>query len=245
MPLEEGILYVVPTPVGNLEDLTLRALRVLSEADLVLAEDTRVTRFLLQKHQIETPVRAYHQFNERASCEGVLAEMRAGKRIALVSDAGTPGISDPGQILIAYCLDHGWKVSCLPGANALLPALVMSGFDTSSFVFHGFLPHKKGRQTALRGMAEEHRTQVLYESPHRLLKLLSELCVYLVPERRVAVVREISKMFEEVRRGSPAELEAYFQQKGVKGEIAVVIEALDLKALKRAGRAIENTEEET
>lgn len=237
--LSGGVLWVVPTPVGNLEDFTLRAIRYLKEADLVLAEDTRVTAFLFQRHGISTSIRSYHQFNEKASCERIAAEIQQGKKVCLVSDAGTPAISDPGQILVAYCLDLGIPVSCLPGPNALLPALVMSGFDTSAFVFLGFLPHKKGRQTALKAIAAESKTQLMYESPHRILKLLAELQQVLEPGRRVALVREISKKFEEMRRGTPEELLKHFADSGVKGEFAVVVEQADKQQRKLARKQME------
>lgn len=222
--LKPGRLYVVPTPVGNLQDITLRGLETLRQVDEILAEDTRQTKKLLDHFGIRKPMYPYHKFNERASVQGVLHKLQAGMKIGLVSDGGTPGISDPGAILIQQCLEAGITVETLPGATAFVPALVNSGFDTGQFVFIGFLPHKKGRQTKLRQLAADSRTQILYESPYRVVKLLEELRQVLSPGRRVSFSREISKFFEESRRGTPEDLLTYFATKEPKGEFVIIIE---------------------
>jgi 16S rRNA (cytidine1402-2'-O)-methyltransferase len=217
------MLYIVPTPIGNLEDITLRALRVLKEVSLVLAEDTRTSRRLLDHYDIKTPLRAFHAHNEHAVVERVVDELAAGTTMALVSDAGTPGISDPGFLLARACMRRGLPVVCLPGATAFVPALVASGLPCDTFHFEGFLPHKKGRQTRLKYLADLPHTFILYESPHRLLKCLDELATFCGPERLACVARELSKMFEEVKTASLAELRVHFGQKDVKGEIVVVV----------------------
>lgn len=217
-------LYIVPTPIGNLEDMTLRAIRVLKECDLIFAEDTRNTIHLLKHFSIEKPLRSYHQHNEHKIVTEIVALIAEGKNVALVSDAGTPGISDPGFLLVRECVAADLPVETLPGATAFVPALVNSGLPCDSFVFIGFLPQKKGRQTKLLGLKEETRTMVLYESPYRLLKLLEELAQHLGPERRACVSREISKLHEENKRGTLKELTGYFSAKTVKGEIVVVVE---------------------
>ena len=218
------MLYLVPTPVGNLEDLTFRALRVLKEADLVACEDTRTTGVLFQHYGIETARTSFHAHNEHAKARHLVARMQAGETVALVSDAGTPGISDPGFLLVREALAAGVEVVALPGATAFVPALVASGLPTDRFVFEGFLPQKKGRQTRLDALVGEPRTVVLYESPHRLVKLLGELSARLGAERPAAVGRELTKKFEEVRRGTLAELEAWYAvQQKVRGEIVVVV----------------------
>ncbi|HWB63263.1 MAG TPA: 16S rRNA (cytidine(1402)-2'-O)-methyltransferase [Chitinophagales bacterium] len=219
-------LYIVPTPVGNLEDITLRALKVLQEVQLILAEDTRQTGKLLAHFKIEKQLWAYHKFNEFKSAGPVIDRLKQGATIALVSDGGTPGISDPGHILIAACIKEGIPVECLPGATAFVPALVNSGFDTSEFVFIGFLPHKKGRQTKLKEIAAEKRTIILYESPFRVVKLLEELKQFVGEERQISISREISKMFEETVRGAAPALLAHFTAKEPKGEFVVVISAV-------------------
>jgi 16S rRNA (cytidine1402-2'-O)-methyltransferase len=217
------VLYVVPTPIGNLEDITLRALRILREAPLVLAEDTRTTRRLLDHYGISTPLRAFHAHNEHAVVEKIVAELAAGATMALVSDAGTPGISDPGFLLVRACVRAGIRVECLPGPTAFVPALVASGLPSDTFLFDGFLPHKKGRQTRLKYLAEQPHTFVLYESPFRLVKCLEELIAVCGPERPACVARELSKMYEEVKTAPLETLLAHFSAKEVKGEIVVVV----------------------
>lgn len=219
-------LFVIPTPIGNLEDITLRAIRVMKEVDLIVAEDTRTTGFLLKHFGIETRMISYHKFNEHKSTESIVEKIQSGMSIGLVSDAGTPGISDPGYLLVKSCIDHGLSVECLPGATAFVPALILSGFANDSFCFEGFLPHKKGRQTKWKEINQESRTVILYESPHRLLKALKEASEFLDPQRKIAVCRELTKKFEEVRRGSAAELLDYFMKQGVKGEIVMVIDGI-------------------
>lgn len=218
------MLYLVPTPIGNLEDITLRSLRILQEADVILAEDTRVSGFLLKHYQIDTPMRAYHAHNEHRITENLIAEIKSGVTIALISDAGTPGISDAGYLLVRACHDNGIEVYCLPGATSIIPAVVQSGLPCDRFHYEGFLPHKKGRLTRLQWLAEYPHTFVLLESPTRLLRLLKELAEQCGPERLVCVCREISKMHEESRLGSLADLQAYYNAKDkVKGEIVVVV----------------------
>ncbi len=217
------MLYIVPTPIGNLEDITLRAIRVLREVPLILAEDTRTTRRLLNHHDISTPLRAFHAHNEHAVVEKIVAELAAGGTLALVSDAGTPGISDPGFLLVRACVRAGVRVECLPGPTAFVPALVASGLPSDTFHFDGFLPHKKGRQTRLKYLAELPHTFILYESPFRLVKCLEELIAVCGPDRPACVARELSKMFEEVKTAPLEALLAHFSAKDVKGEIVVVV----------------------
>ncbi|WP_448519154.1 16S rRNA (cytidine(1402)-2'-O)-methyltransferase [Rhodoflexus sp.] len=217
------MLTVVPTPIGNLEDITLRALRILREADFVIAEDTRVSGNLLKHFEIKKPLLSFHTANEHKALEGIIARLQQGQRGALVSDAGTPGISDPGFLLIRACIREGIAVECLPGPTAFVPALVASGLPCDTFTFWGFLPHKKGRQTQLTQIAAWEHTIVLYESPHRLLKLLEELRVHCGADRRLCVARELSKLHEEITRGTIAEMLAYFGERPVKGEIVVVL----------------------
>jgi 16S rRNA (cytidine1402-2'-O)-methyltransferase len=214
----------VPTPIGNLEDITLRAIKVLQEADLILAEDTRNSSFLLKHLGISKPLKSYHQHNEHKILQEILDVLNQGKNIALISDAGTPGISDPGFLLVREALQHNITVCTLPGPTALIPALVNSGLPCNEFSFYGFLPQKKGRQTKLKQLALEEKTFVLYESPFRLVKLLEELKSHLGPSRKASVCRELSKLFEENKRGSVEELIVYFKEKTVKGEIVVVVE---------------------
>lgn len=221
--MSEVALYLVPTPIGNLEDITLRALRILNEVDVILAEDTRTSGKLLKHHNITKPLQSYHIFNEHKTVEKLISRMESGEKFALVSDAGTPSISDPGFLLVRELLKAGLEVNCLPGATAFVPALVNSGLPSERFVFEGFLPHKKGRQTRLMKLAEEERTIILYESPHRLIKCLEQLKEHL-GDRRASVSREISKMFEETVRGTLSELVAHFTAKGVKGEFVVLVE---------------------
>jgi len=218
------MLYLVPTPIGNLKDITLRALELLKEVDLILAEDTRNTSHLLNHYGIVKPLSPYHQHNEHKVLQHLVNQLLEGKKIALVTDAGTPGISDPAFLLIRECIKTGVPVECLPGATAFVPALVNSGIPSNRFVFEGFLPIKKGRQTLLKRLAEEDRTIILYESPLRLVKTLQELTLYFGPGRQCSVSRELSKMFEENKRGSLQEVSDYFQQKGVKGEIVIVLQ---------------------
>jgi 16S rRNA (cytidine1402-2'-O)-methyltransferase len=220
-----GKLYLVPTPIGNLGDLTYRAAEVLRSCDAVLAEDTRVSARLLQHYEIRTPLESFHQYNEHKRLENVLQRLEKGAVLCLVSDAGTPGISDPGFLLARACRERGIACECLPGATAFVPALVQSGFPIHSFVFHGFLPQKKGRDKMLRQLLSDERTQVLYESPYRLLKLLEALQT-LAPERPVSVSRELSKLHEETRNGLPHELADHYRKQVPKGEIVVVIASL-------------------
>jgi 16S rRNA (cytidine1402-2'-O)-methyltransferase len=216
-------LYLVPTPIGNLDDITLRAIKVLQEVDTVLAEDTRTSGHLLKHLGLSKRLQSYHLHNEHRAVEALVKRLQEGEKMALISDAGTPAISDPGFLLVRACLQAGIQVECLPGPTALIPALVNSGFPCDRFVFEGFLPQKKGRQTRLQLLAQESRTIVLYESPHRLLKLLDQLSEHLGPEREVSVSRELTKLFEETVTGTVAEVSAFYQTKTVKGEIVVVI----------------------
>ena len=217
------MLYLVPTPIGNLKDITLRALELLKEVDLILAEDTRNTSHLLNHYGIVKPLSPYHQHNEHKVLQHLVNQLLEGKKIALVTDAGTPGISDPAFLLIRECIKTGVPVECLPGATAFVPALVNSGIPSNRFVFEGFLPIKKGRQTLLKRLAEEDRTIILYESPLRLVKTLQELILYFGPGRQCSVSRELSKMFEENKQGTLDELIAHFKAKTVKGEIVIVV----------------------
>lgn len=219
-------LYIVPTPIGNLEDITLRAINILKSVDLILAEDTRTTIFLLKHLGIEKPLRSYHQHNEHKVLEDLMQNLKGGKTIALVSDAGTPAISDPGFLLVREAIQNKIKISCLPGATAFVPALVNSGFPCNEFCFYGFLPQKKGRQTKLKKLAKEEKTFIIYESPFRLLKLLEELNQYLGGQRKVSVSRELSKLFEETKIGTLSDLIPFYTLKPVKGEIVVVVEGL-------------------
>lgn len=217
-------LCLVPTPIGNLEDITLRSVRMLKEADFLLAEDTRVTKKLLSHLEINNAVFPFHAHNEHKALEGVVQRIQSVGLAVLVSDAGTPGISDPGFLLVRECIKNSIDVECLPGPTAFVPALVASGFPCDKFVFEGFLPHKKGRQTRLQVLAEETRTIVLYESPHRLVKLLGQLEEFFGVERKVCVVRELTKVFEEYRRGTAQEVKNHYEQHAPKGEIVVIVE---------------------
>jgi 16S rRNA (cytidine1402-2'-O)-methyltransferase len=216
-------LYLVPTPVGNLGDMTYRAVEVLKGADLILAEDTRTSRVVMQHYDIATPLQSYHIFNEHQTLQNVVERLLSGMTIALVTDAGTPGISDPGFLLVRECVKNNIPVETLPGATAFVPALVDSGLPCDRFVFLGFLPHKKGRQTAVLQLAQETRTMVIYESPFRLVKLLEELTEVLGEERQVSVSREISKLHAETARGTLREVHDHFTSKEVKGEIVVIV----------------------
>ena len=226
---QTGKLYLVPTPIGNLEDMTYRAIRVLKEADLILAEDTRTSAPMLKHFGISGRVFAHHQHNEHQSSSEIVKFLLEGKHIALISDAGTPAISDPGFYLVREALKHDIAVECLPGATAFVPALVNSGFPTDRFCFEGFLPLKKGRQTRYNQLAAEERTLILYESPHRLMKTLEEIATYFGPDRQLSVSRELTKVFEETVRGTVAEVKAYFETHPVKGEFVICVEGSNNK----------------
>jgi len=218
------MLYLVPTPLGNLKDITLRAIEVLQTVDVILCEDTRTSSKLLHHYNIQKPLSPYHQHNEHKIATHLVDQMKAGKTFALITDAGTPAISDPAFLLVRECVANDVKVECLPGATAFVPALVNSGLPTNSFVFEGFLPLKKGRQTKLKQLALEERTIILYESPMRLVKSLEEFAVYFGIDRQCCVSRELTKLFEENKRGTLQEVAAYFKAKAVKGEIVIVIQ---------------------
>lgn len=220
----EAKLILVPTPIGNLQDITLRAVEVLKTADIILAEDTRVSSKLLKHLEIDKKLVAHHKFNEHKTTAAIVSKIEQGNTVALISDAGTPAISDPGFLLVRACVEKNVKVECLPGATALIPALAVSGLPTDKFVFEGFLPQKKGRQTRLKILAEEPRTIVLYESPYRLVKALGQFAEFFGPERKACVCRELSKMFEEVNRGTVTELQEYYTEHPPKGEIVIVVE---------------------
>ncbi len=217
------MLYLVPTPLGNLKDITLRSLEVLQQVDVILCEDTRTSSRLLNHYQIQKPVSPYHQHNEHKIVQHIVNQLRAGKTMALITDAGTPGISDPAFLLVRECIKYEVKVECLPGATAFVPALVNSGIPTNRFVFEGFLPIKKGRQTLLKQLAEEARTMIIYESPMRLVKSLEEFITYFGADRQCCVSRELTKLFEENKRGSLREVADHFKAKTVKGEIVIVL----------------------
>lgn len=217
-------LYIVPTPIGNLKDISLRALDVLREVDLILAEDTRTTSHLLNHYGVTKPISPYHQHNEHKVLQHLIDQLVAGKKMALVTDAGTPGISDPAYLLIRECIKNDIKTECLPGATAFVPALINSGIPSNRFVFEGFLPLKKGRQTLLRSLVEEERTMIFYESPVRLVKTLTEFIQIFGEERQCCVSRELTKMFEENKRGTLKEVLDYFNKKTVKGEIVIVLQ---------------------
>src|SRR6201985_706750 len=220
---QQGKLYLVPTPIGNLEDMTFRAIRILKEVDLVLAEDTRTSAPLLKHFDIQKKVFAHHQHNEHQSSNEIIRFLKEGKNIALISDAGTTAISDPGFYLGREALKNDIDVECLPGATAFVPALVNSGFPTDRFCFEGFLPLKKGRQTRYKTLAAEERTIILYESPHRLLKTLEEMAIYFGAERQISVSRELTKMFEETVRGTVTEVKTYFETHVAKGEFVICV----------------------
>ena len=227
-----GTLYIVPTPVGNMEDITLRAIRVLKEADLVLAEDTRTSGILLKHFDIKNHLMAHHKFNEHGTAAGIVERLKAGQTIALVSDAGTPGISDPGFFLAREAAHAGITVQTLPGATALVPALVSSGLPCDRFCFEGFLPQKKGRQTHLLSLQDETRTMVFYESPYRLLKTLQQFAEAFGEDRQVSVAREISKVYEEHVRGTLQEVIAHFTEKDPRGEIVIILAGRSIKKSK-------------
>ena len=219
------MLYLVPTPIGNLEDITFRAIRILRESTFILAEDTRTSKKLLDYHGISTPLRPFHAFNEHHVTDHLVRELAGGISVSLISDAGTPGISDPGFLLVRACVRANIEVTCLPGATALIPALAASGLPTDSFHYEGFLPHKKGRQTRLKYIAELPETSVIYESPHRLVKLIDELCLIVGPDRHVCVCRELSKLHETYHRGTILELQTYFKDHPdqIRGEIVFLL----------------------
>ena len=218
-----GKLFIVPTPIGNLEDITFRAVRVLKEVDLILAEDTRTSGKLLHHYSIDTPMQSHHMHNEHKMVEPIIGRLKAGENLALISDAGTPAISDPGFLLTRACVQNNIEVDCLPGATAFVPALVNSGLPNDKFVFEGFLPVKKGRQTRLSLLAEEGRTIIFYESPHKLIKTLTQFITFFGPERQISVSREISKMYEETTRGTVEQVLAHYTQNPPKGEIVMVL----------------------
>jgi len=218
-----GRLDIVPTPIGNLKDITERALEVLRSADLILAEDTRTTGNLLRHFSIDRPLRAFHLHNEHRAVNAIVEQIKSGMNYALCSDAGTPAISDPGFLLVRACVEAGVDVGCLPGATAFVPALVVSGLPCDRFVFEGFLPHKKGRQKRLQALLEDERTVVFYESPHRIIKLLNELVKYECSERRIALCRELTKLHEEIFRGTVSDAISHFDEKAPRGEFVVVL----------------------
>jgi 16S rRNA (cytidine1402-2'-O)-methyltransferase len=219
-----SILHIIPTPIGNLEDITLRALRLLKEVDLVLAEDTRTSKKLFSHYDVQTPLGSFHMHNEHKVLAKYIDRIKSGETFALISDAGTPAISDPGFLLVRECVKNKIEVDCLPGATAFVPALVNSGLPNEKFVFEGFLPVKKGRQTRLKLLADESRTMVFYESPHRVIKTISQFAEYFGEERKASVSREISKMFEETIRGTISELIEHFENKKPKGEFVIIVE---------------------
>jgi 16S rRNA (cytidine1402-2'-O)-methyltransferase len=217
-------LYLIPTPIGNLEDMTIRSINTLKSVDLILAEDTRTSGFLLKHYEISKPLLSHHKFNEHKTSENIANRILAGESVALISDAGTPAISDPGYFLVKHCVEQGIEVECLPGATAFVPALVNSGLPNDRFCFEGFLPQKKGRQSKLNELAEESRTMIFYESPHRLVKTLQQFAEVFGEERKASVSRELTKLHEENARGTLTELIAHFSSKTVKGEIVIVVE---------------------
>lgn len=228
-----GILYIVPTPIGNLEDMTFRAVRILKEVDLILAEDTRTSSVLLKHYDINTRLQSHHKFNEHKTVSIIKEKILAGLNVALISDAGTPGISDPGFLLVRTCVQEGIEVQTLPGATAFVPALVSSGYPCDRFCFEGFLPIKKGRQTRLKELAEETRTLIIYESPYRLVKTLIQLAEFFGEDRNCSVSREISKKFEEHRRGTLLEIAQWYTEHEPKGEIVIIVEGFDNKKKKK------------
>lgn len=220
-------LYVIPTPIGNLEDITIRASRILGEVDFIVAEDTRTSSVLLKHIGVSKPMSSFHKFNEHGTVENVVARMQGGQTVALISDAGTPAISDPGYLLVRHAIDAGIEVECLPGATAFVPALVDSGLPCDKFVFEGFLPVKKGRQTLLTKLADEERTMIFYESPHRLVKSLTQFAEYFGAERQCSVSRELSKKFEQTVRGTVTQVAAHFTLTEPRGEIVVIVKGRD------------------
>ncbi len=224
MEIQSSTLYVVPTPIGNLADITHRSIHLLSQVELILCEDTRVSQKLLKHYNIDTPTKSYHMHNEHRTVDRLVEQLQQGMSMALISDAGTPAISDPGFLLVRACLQSGVNVTSLPGPTAFVPALVQSGFPTDRFVFEGFLPHKKGRKSRLSQLAEETKTIVLYESPHRILKTLAQCAQVMGPDRQASISRELTKAFEETVRGTLEELEAHFTAHTPKGEFVLIIQ---------------------
>lgn len=217
-------LYLVPTPIGNLGDITFRAIDILKSVDLILAEDTRTSGVLLKHYEISRPLQSFHIFNEHKALSALIERMQKGEMMALISDAGTPGISDPGFLIVRGCIEAGLSIECLPGATAFVPALVKSGMPTDRFTFEGFLPHKKGRQTTLQKLANEERTMIFYESPYRLIKTLEQFSEYFGPDRKASVSRELTKFYEETFNGTLTETLEHFKKKEVKGEIVIVVD---------------------
>tara|TARA_R110002050_G_scaffold25957_2_gene68878 strand:- start:326 stop:1024 length:699 start_codon:yes stop_codon:yes gene_type:complete len=232
--MSAGILYIVPTPIGNLEDMTFRAIRVLKEVDLILAEDTRTSGKLLKHFEIDKPLRSFHMHNEHKAVESLGEQLEDGRQIALISDAGTPAISDPGYLMVAKAIALNIEVICLPGATAFVPALVNSGLAAHSFCFEGFLPVKKGRQTKLKELSEEARTIILYESPHRIARTCRDLAEYLGPDREASLSREISKKFEQTKRGKLLELASWCDHHNPKGEMVLCVEGYTKKLKRQA-----------
>ena len=224
-----GTLHVVPTPIGNLGDITFRAIEVLKQSDFILAEDTRTSGFLLKHYDISTKMFSHHKFNEHKSCEQIVERIIAGANVALISDAGTPAISDPGYLIVRACVEANIRVECLPGATAFVPALVMSGLPNERFCFEGFLPQKKGRQTRLKELEEEHRTMVFYESPYRVVKTLTQFAEHFGEDREASASREISKLFEETKRGTLLQLIEHFTQNEPRGEFVIVVSGKESK----------------
>lgn len=216
-------LFVVPTPIGNLKDITFRAVEILNQVDIILAEDTRTSSKLLNHYNIDTPMQSYHMYNEHKILNKIIDLLNQGNDLALISDAGTPGISDPGFLLVRSCVENNIQVECLPGPTALIPALINSGFPTDKFIFEGFLPVKKGRQTRLKFLANENRTIVLYESPHKLVKTLADISNFFRDDVQISVSRELSKIFEQTLRGTPLEIIKHFESNKPKGEIVIII----------------------
>jgi 16S rRNA (cytidine1402-2'-O)-methyltransferase len=237
-------LYIVPTPIGNLEDITLRALRVLKTADTILAEDTRKTSILLKHYNIQNNLQSHHAFNEHKTVNNIIERLKGGERIALVSDAGTPAISDPGFLLVRACLKNDILVECLPGPTAFVPALVNSGLPCDTFIFEGFLPVKKGRQTKLKEISEEPKTMIFYESPHRLMKTLEQFREFLGAGRKVSVSRELTKLYEETVNGTIGEVLAKFSGKAVKGEIVIIVEGKNPKNISEESQSAPGEEDE-
>ena len=224
-----GILHVVPTPIGNLEDITYRAVKVLKDVDFILAEDTRTSGFLLKHYDIETKMISHHKFNEHKSSQQIVERIEAGANVALISDAGTPAISDPGFLIVRACVEAGIRIECLPGATAFVPALVMSGLPNDRFCFEGFLPPKKGRQTRLKELADEQRTMVFYESPYRVLKTLTQFAEYFGEDRLATTSREISKIYEDTKRGTLSQLIEHFTETDPRGEFVIVVSGKETK----------------
>jgi len=239
-----GKLYIIPTPIGNLEDITLRALRILKEVDFILAEDTRKSGFLLKHFEIEAKMYSHHKFNEHKTSEMIVQRILAGESCALVSDAGTPAISDPGYLLVKYAVDEGVDIECLPGATAFVPALVNSGLPNERFCFEGFLPQKKGRQKRLQALETETRTMIFYESPFRLVKTLEQFAEILGEDRNASVSRELTKIHEENARGTLKELIHHFNSKTIKGEIVIIVEGLHEKIERKKGNKYKDDTEE-